>query len=122
MSESARLGLRLGTSSLPQEWCASELLVPLLGPVPLPGSMAGATAGRAHLLPVLDGGRSRDRWDHLERMAHALRQEVNSFDGNHSCSPLVSDGLFLGDDAGTVHHRERGYQADRSSEAGRWGF
>nr|XP_024002099.1 uncharacterized protein LOC112080541 [Salvelinus alpinus] len=43
---------------LPQEWCASELLVPLLGTVPIPGSVAGATAGGAHLLPVLDGGSS----------------------------------------------------------------
>lgn len=26
-----------------------------------------------------------DNWDHLERRAHALRQEVDSFDGNDSC-------------------------------------
>ena len=41
---------------------------------------------------------------------HALHQKVDSFDGNNSCSLLASDGLFLWDDAGTVHHCERGYQ------------
>lgn len=41
---------RVGWPGSAQEWCASELLVPLLGPVPLPGSVAGATAGRTHLL------------------------------------------------------------------------
>ena len=50
--------------------------------------------------------------------AHALRQEVDSFDGNDSCSLLASDRLFLGDDTGTVHHHKLGYQADGPSEAG----
>ena len=63
-------------------------------------------------------GKESDHWDHLERSAHALRQEVDSFNGNNSCSMLACDRLFLGDDAGTVHHRERGHKADRPSEAG----
>ena len=53
-------------------------------------------------------GQESDCWNHLEWRAHALCQEVDSFNSDDSCSLLASDRLFLGHDAGTVPHRERG--------------
>ena len=96
-------------------------------PCVLPGFEPRREGGGApYWMPVLCGvlrthgtigGQESDRWDHLERRAHALRQEVDSSDGDDCCSLLASDRLFLRDDAGTVHHREQGYQYDRPSEA-----
>ena len=89
-----------------------------------PGSGWGRAPSLRPSTPPRKCGRShrRQSWDLLERRAHAPRHEVDSFDGDNSCSLMASDRLFLGDDVGIVHHREWGYQADRSSEAARRGF